>query len=152
MEINYKNLENEIVGILKNNKKWVLSTCENDYVTSRTMSIINDGLDIYFQTNKCYVKYDQMENNPKISLCFSNVSIEGAVEFIGDWNTKANSSLRELYEENHKSSFDAYGFLENQVVCKVNVHKVKLWKYLDGKPFREILDVANNSAIQLDFM
>lgn len=111
MEICYLDLENEIIASLEKNKVWVLSTSYNDYVTSRSMSIINEGLNIYFQTNKCYIKDSQMRENNKVSLCFNNISIEGTVEEIGDWKDEKNTELMELYKSEHLGSYNAYGSL-----------------------------------------
>lgn len=152
MEINYFDLENEIIGCLEKNKVWVLSTSYNDYVTSRSMSIVNEGLNIYFQTNKCYIKDSQMRENNKVSLCFSNISIEGTVKEIGDWKDEKNIELMELYKSDHLGSYNAYGSLEGQVVYKVNPIVIKLWKYINGIPIREILYVNKRIAEQLEFM
>lgn len=152
MKIDYVSLKNEVINILKENKTWVLSTSLNDEVSSRSMSIINIGLDIYFQTNKCYIKHKQMTENNNVALCFKNVSIVATVEEIGSWKDDKNKELMELYKSTHLSSFNAYGLLEGQVVYKVTPKLVKLWKYVDAKPIRQQLDVINKSAEQLDFM
>ena len=52
----------------------------------------------------------------------------------------------------HPSSFDAYGLLDGQVVYKVIPTKIKVWKYVDGKPLREFLYIKEGIAEQLDFM
>ncbi|WP_416327852.1 pyridoxamine 5'-phosphate oxidase family protein [[Eubacterium] hominis] len=77
MQIDYNQAVLELEEYLNKNKTWVLSTSSNDYVTSRMMSIINQGVEIYFQTNHCYIKDEQMINNPNVSLCCGNYSIEG---------------------------------------------------------------------------
>ncbi|MGL5353159.1 MAG: pyridoxamine 5'-phosphate oxidase family protein [Clostridium sp.] len=152
MEINYLDLENEIIASLEKNKVWILSTSYKDDVTSRSMSIINKGLNIYFQTNKCYIKHSQMRENNKVSLCFNNISIEGTVEEIGDWQDEKNTELMELYKSEHLESYNAYGSLDGQVVYRVNPIVIKLWKYIEGVPIREILYVHKRIAEQLEFM
>lgn len=152
MRINYENAKSEIISTLEKNRNWVLSTSYKDKVSSRTMSIINNGLDIYFQTNKCYLKYDEISNNNNVSLCFNNISIEGIAEEIGDWKDPKNTELMNLYKSVHPSSFDAYGLLDGQVVYNVIPTKIKVWKYVDGKPLREFLYIKEGIAEQLDFM
>ena len=152
MEINYNDLENEVIGVLGKNPVLVLSTSLNDYVTSRHMSIINVGLNIFFQTNKCYIKYEQMNANEKVSLCCQNISIEGIAEEIGDWKNECNMQLLELYKSKHLGSYERYGSLEGQVVYKITPIKIKLWKYVNGEPIREILYVDEQRAERLDFM
>lgn len=152
MNIDYESLKREVIEELNKNKKWVLSTSYNDYVTSRTMSIINNGLDIFFQTNECYIKHNQMQKNNRVSLCFNNISIEGNVENIGNWKMDKNKDLMEMYIKYHKGSFDAYGLLDGQVVYMMKPNKVKLWKYRNGEPYREILYVNEGRAERMDFM
>ncbi len=42
--------------------------------------------------------------------------------------------------------------LDVQVVYKVESKKVKYWKYIDGKPLREILHIDEKRAERLEFM
>jgi len=152
MEINYKNLEAEVLDALDKNPIWVLSTSLDDYVTSRPMSIIHIGLDIYFQTNKCYIKHEQMSKNSQVTLCCQNYTIEGLSECIGDWKDDKNNDLMELYISKHQNSFNRYGMLDGQIVYRVTPVKVKMWKYIDGEPIREVLLVHEQRAERMDFM
>ena len=150
--VSFENFKIEIVSILEKNKTWVLSTSLNDEVSSRSMSIINEDLTIYFQTNECYLKDNQMKYNPKVSLCYSNIPIEGIAEHIGNWLDEKNNNLLELYKKNHLGSFEYYGLLEGQVVYKITPKVIKVWKYVDKKPLREIGYVDEKVAYELDFM
>ncbi|MGL4848471.1 MAG: pyridoxamine 5'-phosphate oxidase family protein [Clostridium sp.] len=152
MRLNYNDLKNEVISNLEKNKTWVLSTALNNNVSSRSMSIINVGLDIYFQTNKCYLKYNQLKENNNISLCFNNISIEGIAEEIGNWTDEQNKELMELYKKVHPSSFKAYGLLDGQVVYKITPKKIKMWKYINGNPIRQNLHIETKQAEQLNFM
>lgn len=152
MKIDYENLKNEVISSLEKNRIWVLSTASNGNISSRSMSIINKGLDIYFQTNKCYIKHNQMQENNNVALCYNNISIEGIAEEIGNWKDEKNKELMELYKSIHLGSFNAYGLLEGQVVYKVTPEKIKLWKYINGTPIRQNLYVYEKIAEQLDFM
>ncbi len=152
MNINYKELSDEIITALEKNHIWVLSTASEGHVSSRSMSIVNKGLDIYFQTHTCYSKHKQMSENPNVSLCFNNISIEGEAEVIGDWRDEKNQELLELYKSVHPGSYGAYGLLEGQVVYHIKPRLVKLWKYIDGTPIRQNLYVEERCAKQLAFM
>ena len=152
MEISYTQLLEETLEVLDKNRIWVLSTSHIDIVTSRSMSIINIGLDIYFQTGNCYVKHNQMAKNKNVSLCWNNISIEGIAEEIGNWKDERNQDLLALYKEKHKASYEAYGMLEVQVVYKVKSKKVKYWKYMDGKPVREVLHIDEKRAERLNYI
>lgn len=152
MRIDYEKLRDEIITALSDNRIWILSTSSDGRVSSRSMSIINKGLNVYFQTNKCYIKHKQMKENKNVALCFNNISIEGVAEEIGDWNEESNKELMELYKCVHPGSFKAYGFLEGQVVYKITPKIIKLWKYINGNPIRQYLNVDEKIAEQLDFM
>jgi len=151
-EISYESFKKEIISILEKNKTWVLSTSLNDEVTSRSMSIINENLIIYFQTNECYVKDNQMKHNPKVALCYSNISVEGIAEPIGNWLDEKNKDLLELYKKHHLGSFEYYGLLEGQIVYKITPKVIKVWKYVDKKPLREIAFIEEKQAFEMDFM
>ncbi|MDU5111764.1 MAG: hypothetical protein E6248_15095 [Clostridium sp.] len=58
----------------------------------------------------------------------------------------------ELYKSVHLSSFNAYGLLDGQVIYKVTQKKIKMWKYINGKPIRQNLYVNEEIAEELDFM
>lgn len=152
MIIDFEKLKNEVIFNLENNRTWVLSTASDGNVSSRSMSIINKGLNIYFQTNKCYIKHNQINKNNNVALCFNNLSIEGVAEEIGDWKDEKNKELMELYKSVHLSSFNAYGLLDGQVVYKVTPKKIKIWKYINGNPIRQNLYVNEEIAEELDFM
>ena len=153
MIIDYQKLEQETVEMLENNKVWVLSTSFIDKITSRSMSIINVGMDIYFQTNQKYTKYIQMTKNSNVALCTGNISIEGTAKETGSWTDEKNKDLMELYKLKHLSSYNKYGSLDGQVVFKITPKKVSYWKYssADGEPYREILYVDKKMAERIEF-
>lgn len=151
MLIDYFTLEKETIELLKNCKNAVLSTSFIDKVTSRSMSIANIGLDVFFQTNKKYNKYSQMSKNKNVSLCLSNVSIEGSAMEIGDWNDLDNKEILELYKLKHPSSYAKYGNLEGQVIFKLSPKKISYWKYLNDKPMREIMYVDRKLAERVEY-
>lgn len=152
MRIDFEKIKNEVIFNLENNRTWVLSTASDGNVSSRSMSIINKGLNIYFQTNKCYIKHNQMNKNNNVALCFNNISIEGVAEEIGDWKDENNKELMKLYKSVHLSSFNAYGLLDGQVVYKITPKKIKIWKYINGNPIRQNLYVNEGIAEELYFM
>lgn len=152
MEISYLELRDKVIGLLAKSKVGVLSTSYNDKVTSRAVSIVSDGLNIYFQSNKVYEKHKQMEKNKNVALCINNLSIEGVVEEIGTWKDEINRDLLGVYKSIHESSFNYYGMLEGQCVYKIKPIKIKLWEYIDGTPIRKNLYTTEEVAEKLEFM
>ena len=58
-------------------KAMVLSSSENNIVSSRMMSVVQANGLFYFQTDKTFRKYSQLIANPQVALCINNIQIEG---------------------------------------------------------------------------
>jgi len=147
MEIDYAGLKNELLKALDTNKVWILATSDGRRVSARSMSIVHDGVDIYFQTSRNFEKYAQMMQNNHIALCCSNVSIEGIAADVGGWED--NPAAKALYISQHKGSYDTYGNQPGQVVIKIVPHYVVFWKYIDGQPARDFLYLTEQKAERL---
>ncbi|MEI6287764.1 MAG: pyridoxamine 5'-phosphate oxidase family protein [Bacillota bacterium] len=146
MLIDYETLRAEVEAAISAKGKMVLATSKNDRVTARTMSVVNFGLTIYFQTDSEFLKYEQMLTNPNVALCFDNVQIEGKVYNEGRSYAEKNEFFREQYRKIHPGSFAAYSHLQTTVLFRVEPQLVTLWKYQDGKPHRWFLDIVNKCA------
>jgi len=148
IDLNFEEVKKEIIEILKKNKIWVLATSLNDKVTSRSVSIINCGLTVYFQTSKSFEKYKQISKNKNVSLCYLNVSIEGFAYDIGSWNDEENREILKIYKEIHPDSYKNYGSLKNEVIIKVVPQKITIWKYIEGIPYRDYIYVSEEKAFR----
>lgn len=148
MEIDFKTLETEVIELLDKNKIWVLATSSNDRVTARSISIVNEGLRIYFQTDKNFIKYKQIVKNPNVALCYGNVQIEGTAKIKGHPLDEVNQRFVELYRKCHEGSFLRYSHLKNQVVIEIEPKLITLWKYIDSEPFRDYLYVDSLKVVR----
>lgn len=146
MEIEYTNLEQEIIQFLDDHKILILATSANDRVTARSMSCVNKGLFIYFQTDKRFIKFEQIKQNPIVALCAGNVQIESMATIKNHSLDPSNKEFIELYKTSHPNAFKEYSHLENTVVIKVAPKLITLWKYSDGKPYREFLYIDSQRA------
>ena len=146
MDIEYAILEQEIIRFLDDHKILVLATSANDRVTARSMSCINIGLNIYFQTDKRFIKFEQIKQNPQVALCAGNVQIEGMAKIGNHSLDSSNKEFVELYKSCHPMAFKSYSHLENNVVIKVEPKLITLWKYSDEKPYREFLYLHSHKA------
>jgi uncharacterized pyridoxamine 5'-phosphate oxidase family protein len=146
MEIEYAILEEEIIHFLEDNKILVLATSANDRVTARSMSCVNIGINIYFQTDKRFIKFEQIKQNPQVALCAGNVQIEGTATIGNHSLHPSNKEFIELYKIYHPMAFKGYSHLENNVVIKVEPKLITLWKYSDEKPYREFLYIDSHKA------
>lgn len=122
-------------------KTMVLSSSENDKVTSRMMSIVHiDGL-FYFQTDKSFRKYHQLISNPQVALCIENIQVEGMCKEQG--HPLENALFCEIYKACFNSSFKRYSFLESERLFVVEPTFVERWRYIEGVPFIETFEVKN---------
>ena len=104
-------------------KKMVLSTSFEDRVTSRMMSIIMlDGL-FYFQTDKSFRKYEQLQKNRNVALCMDNISVEGYCRELG--HPEENPKFCGLYEKYFPSAFHRYTRLTKERLFAVEPIYIK---------------------------
>lgn len=148
MDLNYEQLKQEILDVLGVNKYWVLATSADNRVTARSMSIVNDGLNVYFQTETLLDKYKQILINPNIALCYHNVQIEGKAESKGQVASRENEKIRRIYCVHHNKSYERWQGVEEQVFIKVQPVKITMWKYVDSKPCRDFLYIDERRAVR----
>lgn len=122
-------------------KKMVLSTAENNIVSSRMMSVIQINGKLYFQTDKTFRKYRQIVQNPNVSLCIDNIQIEGRCKEIG--RPLENNEFLQKFQRCFPDSYKRYSLLENEVLFEMTPTYIERWVYLDSVPFIEIYDVSN---------
>ncbi len=145
MDLNYSVVMEEVFNQLGSNKVMVLATSSEDRVTARNMScIIMEDHKIYFQTDKRILKTQQMLMNQNVALCMDNIQMEGIAKIIG--HSDDNPEFCEVYKRYFRGSYDAYTHLINQVIIEVEPTFITLWKYADGKPYRDFLDCRQNKA------
>ncbi|MGE5605524.1 MAG: pyridoxamine 5'-phosphate oxidase family protein [Bacteroidota bacterium] len=143
--LNYSQLEKEAISFISVNKKMVLATCSENRVTARTISIINDGLLIYFQTDQDFIKYRQIKANPNVALSIGNMQLEGVATPIG--HPLENSFFIDNYRKHHQSAFRLYSHLKDNVIIEVKPRLITFWKYdQDHKPYRDFLNITQQIA------
>ncbi|WP_099468651.1 pyridoxamine 5'-phosphate oxidase family protein [Konateibacter massiliensis] len=126
-------------------RKMVLSTSENDKVTSRMMSVVQlDGI-FYFQTDKMLRKYKQILNNPNVALCIDNIQIEGVCKELG--HPLDNSNFCNSFKECFQGSYNAYTSLDNERLFMVTPTYIERWVYKGSAPYMEMMDVEKESYL-----
>jgi hypothetical protein len=145
VELELTSLTDEVVAHLAGTQAWVLATCADQRVTARSMTIVNDGLDIWFEMRLHDVKGQQISANPLVALCWNNIQIEGRAEIRGnafDRNETfgaGNEWFCQEYGHKHPSSFQYWAAMPGEVVVRVSPILITLWKYLDGSSYRDFL-------------
>jgi len=143
----YNDLSNEIISYLKEIKTIVLATCTGKQVTARTMNLVNDGLTIYFQTGENSEKGIQIRENPFVAMAIDNIQIEAFAKFTTDESEVELCS--HIFKSKFPQLYEKYADLpeEPTLICKPI--KFKLYKVIDRKPCRDILDVNENKAYRI---
>lgn len=121
-----------------------LSTCAENRVTSRPMSVVVIDGKFYFQTDETYLKYKQLCANPNAALCFKNFSIEGICRVIGKPLDDGNSFFAQAYKKHFRNSFNNYSALPTECVLEVTPTLIYAWEYELLKPYMEYWDFENS--------
>ena len=148
-ELNYVDLESEIVAILQKENTIFLATCANNKVTVRAMAHINDGLNVLFGTSKNSEKIRQMDQNPNIALAIGNIKIEAIAELFG--HPKGHPFFTNEYLKKFPQYGKIYPEKPDDILVIAKPIKISLFKFL-GKPCEDILEITNNSAYRIDLI
>lgn len=116
----------------------VLSTSQNDKVSSRMMSVILLDGALLFQTDRNSKKYSQIKVNPNVALCANNIQIEGICKEIG--KPADNAEFCKLYKKFYPSAYELYSNSEREVLFYVEPVFIQKWIYENGKPYIETWD------------
>jgi general stress protein 26 len=146
MELDYKSLEQETFQSISDHKIMVLATCSQNRVTARNMSCVIFNNRIYFQTDKSFLKYQQILDNNQVALCADNIQVEGKAVVKGHPFDEENKEFCRLYEKNFEGSFEKYSKLPTEVVIEVEPTLITLWKYSNGMPFRDFINLKDKKA------
>ena len=122
-------------------RKMVLSTSENDRVSSRMMSVVQFDGNFWFQTDKELKKYHQLTANHNVALCIENIQVEGICEESG--HPLDNPDFCSVFQECFKGSFDAYSSLKNERLFFVKPFYIERWIYKNGSPYIETFCFEN---------
>ncbi len=145
MVLNYNVMKEEVFNQLGSHKIMVLATSSEDRVTARNMSCIIMDQKIYFQTDKLFLKTQQILKNQNVALCTDNIQMEGIAKIIG--HSDDAPEFCETYKKYFRTSYEAYTHLRNQVIIEVEPVFITLWGYADGhQPYRDFLDNRQNKA------
>ena len=121
----------------------VLSTCADNIVTSRSMSVVVYGGKFYCQTNKSYLKCRQIEENPNVSLCFRSYSVEGMCSMIGKpYEIPEFISAMEKY---YPDAVKRWSKLPKECVLEITPALIRSWIYENNVPYIETWNLMDNT-------
>lgn len=120
-----------------------LSTCADNRVTSRSMSMVVIDGRFYCQTDETYLKCRQISENPRVALCFQNLSVEGVCGIIGKpcEHPVFIGALKTYFP----SAYTRWSALPTECVLEITPTLIYSWEYEDDKPFMEYWDFQNRT-------
>lgn len=124
----------------------VLSSCAENRVTSRAMSVVVIDGKFYCQTDRRYLKCRQIMANPNVSLCVNNFSIEGECRIIG--KPSENAFFIAKMKEHFPDAVSQWSELPTECVPEITPKLVSAWIYEDNKPYIERWNFENSSYVK----
>lgn len=95
----------------------------------------------YCQTDKRFLKVEQILDNLKVSICIDNIQIEGVAQIIG--KPLEHNMFVTLFKKYFKNSYENYSFLENEILLEINSIFVTVWNYKESVPTRAFYRLAS---------
>ncbi len=145
-ELNYDELQEEIVRQLQSERAIVLATSANDHVTARTVWPLNDGLTVLFSTHARSEKAQQIAKNPNVALAAGNLKMEAVALPFG--HPRGHEYFLREYPKKYAHLGDIYPETPDDLLFIVKPARVLLFKHL-GKPCEDVLDVAERRAYRI---
>lgn len=121
----------------------VLSTCAENKVTSRSMSVVVYSGKFYCQTNRDYLKCRQIAVNPNVALCFGNHSVEGRCRIIGKPYDIPGFIC--AMEKSYPDAVKRWSKLPEECVLEITPTLVRSWIYDNNVPYIETWDFSGNT-------
>lgn len=125
-------------------KNMVLSTCENNKVHSRMMSVVCFDGKFYFQTDKSFHKCRDLAVNPYVSLCADQISVEGMCRCAG--KPSDSKAFCDIFKSAYPKAYALYTKLDSEVLYEVNPSCIKLWIYEKNEPYIKIYDFQSQKT------
>lgn len=119
----------------------VLSTCAENRVTSRPVSVVVIDGKFYCQTDENYLKYKQLSENENAALSVKNFSVEGRCKSIG--KPIDNEFFAQAMKKHFLPAYMNYSKLDAERVLEFTPTLIYSWSYELAKPYMEYWDFEN---------
>ncbi len=146
IELDFLELEREIIHFISQNTTWVLATATGNHVTARSIFTVNIGMNFFFQTDRNFLKYKQITINPNVALCRDNYQIEGAAKELGHPLEGKNAAINNLFRQHHALAYKRYSLIKTATMFEIRPTQVTIWKHTDKQTCRDILMFLSRKA------
>lgn len=150
-EIKFNELQGRIIEFLDGKRAIVLATSVDNRVTARTVSYVNDHLQIFFWSYENHTKCQQIQINSTVALCRDNLQVEGKAEMRGSILDIQNESYLDRYKEKYPKEYERWLNKPNMVLVTVHPTLFVIMVSIDGKLYRDHLDLINKQAFRIEF-
>lgn len=148
LELDYELEKKDFVESIKTHQEIVLSTCQGNIVTSRTVCFINNEFTFYILTSANSNKCKQITENANVSLCAGDLQIEGRAKIIGHPMSEGNLLISDMYREKHTEYYDRFARYKFAAYIEIKCIYIKQWRVTNGKDYFYCLDLCKQKAIR----
>lgn len=136
----YAEIEQKILKLFENTKFCTLATASKEGVVSASqVCLVNDGLDVYVQTDKTFEKVKNIKENPNVAINCGAYYFKGKAEIVGK-PTNHNKFIEKI-KAKHLDTYNHYTNLPNEVLIKIELSEAKIWGIDNSK------DIHNQETI-----
>lgn len=144
MVIDYNRLEDEIFELLGDGSTMQLAIIGNHRVLTKNMNCLVYNRRIYFRSDEDFVSGDNMTDNPNVALSVNNVQMEGLASIKSDFDEE--QEIAERYRKLQNDTYDTCRTMCKPVLVEVEPTFITMWKYENGHPLRDYLDLRKKTA------
>jgi hypothetical protein len=120
-KIDFQRSRDKLISLLdkRDTPVMVLGTSANNKVMTRSVLIINNGLDLYFFTWKNSRKINQIEINKNVSICKDKIEIEGEAKILGLMTSKDNKNILDMIRAKNPDSVRRWELKPNMIIALI---------------------------------
>ncbi len=149
-KISFSDLKENIIKFLEGKRGIVVATSSNNRVTARTVSFVNNGLQIFFWSYGNHTKCKQIQENPNIAMCRDNLQVEGIAKLHGSILDSNNKDYLREFQKKFPKDYDRYVNEPDMILVKVKPVLFILLVNIDRMLYRDHLDIGNNLAYRIE--
>ena len=145
----YESIVEKILKVFNATKFCTLATANNKgEISASQVCLINDGLTLYFQTDKTFEKIQNIKENNNVAINCGAFYFKGKATIEG--HPTKNSKFIELIKQKHIDTYNHYTNLPNEVLVRVDLTEAKIWGIDNSKDIhnQETIAVVNFESKQ----
>jgi general stress protein 26 len=149
--IDFLKSKEKLISMLDNrdNAVMVLGTSAHNKVITRSILVINDGLDLFFFTWKNARKTKQIEINNSVSLCRDKIEIEGDAKILGLMTAEENKNILDLIRKKHPEAVKRWELKPNMIIVMIKPTFACIDGYNENtESYLEYIDFINQESFK----